>query len=67
MSRGAGLCYGGLAMSEASPRLLLELLAVPRLLRDGEVVHVGSRKALAILAVLALDGHAARARLTALL
>ncbi|MEP7301106.1 MAG: AAA family ATPase [Caldimonas sp.] len=55
-------------MSEASPRLLqLHLLDQPRLLRDGQAVHVGSRKALAILALLALDGGTTRARLTALL
>ena len=55
-------------MSEASPRLLLlQLLTHPRLVRDGEAVHVGSRKALTLLALLALEGGATRSRLTALL
>ena len=45
----------------------LHLLAAPRLLVDGEVVHLGSRKALALLALLALDGSATRERLAALL
>ena len=54
-------------MPESSPQLLLELLAAPRLLRGGVVVHVGSRKALAILALVALDRGGARPRLTTLL
>lgn len=48
-------------------RLQLQLLAPPRLLRDGEPVHVGSRKAMAILAVLALDRGGTRTRLATLL
>ena len=47
--------------------LQLHLLASPRLLRGGEPVHVGSRKALAILAWLALESGGTRARLTGLL
>ncbi|MEO5883692.1 MAG: AAA family ATPase, partial [Caldimonas sp.] len=55
-------------MSHAPPQpMLLQLLAQPRLLRNGEPVHVGSRKALAILGLLALDGSSTRARLTSLL
>ncbi|MEP7302936.1 MAG: AAA family ATPase, partial [Caldimonas sp.] len=49
------------------PPIALQLLAAPRLLVDGQAVHVGSRKALAVLAVLALDGSATRDRLAALL
>lgn len=45
----------------------LHLLAAPRLLVGGQAVHVGSRKAFAILALLALDGHATRDRLSLLL
>jgi DNA-binding SARP family transcriptional activator len=50
-----------------APLLSLHVLASPQLLRDGLPVHVGSRKALAILAWLALEGGSARARLTSLL
>ena len=53
-------------MTRALP-LRLHLLASPRLLRDGQPVHVGSRKALAILAWLALERTSTRARLTDLL
>ena len=55
-------------MTEATvPPILLQLLAAPRLRVADRPVHVGSRKALAILAVLALDGSATRTRLTGLL
>ena len=55
-------------MPDAPPQpLLLQLLAAPRLLAGGRALHVGSRKALALLALLALDGSTTRERLTALL
>jgi DNA-binding SARP family transcriptional activator len=47
--------------------LQLQLLATPQLLRRGQALHVGSRKALALLGVLALDGSVARERLATLL
>ncbi len=45
----------------------LRLFASPRVLRGGEPVALGSRKAIAILAVLALDGATARDQLAPLL
>ncbi len=47
--------------------LELQLLSEPRVVRNGQPLHIGSRKALAILAVVALDSGATRSRLTALL
>ncbi len=47
--------------------LQLQLLAAPQLLRGGQALHVGSRKALALLGLLALEGGVARERLAALL
>lgn len=44
----------------------LRLFGAPQVMIDERAVHVGSRKALALLAVLALDGASARARLAAL-
>lgn len=52
-------------MRDPSPPLRLRLLARPRLLRGGLAVHPGSRKAMAILALLALDGGSSREALTA--
>jgi DNA-binding SARP family transcriptional activator len=43
----------------------LMLFGVPRLLRDGRPVHLGTRKATALLALLALEGTLARERLAA--
>lgn len=48
-------------------RLALLLIGAPRVMLDGRVVALGSRKALALLALLALDGTSARARLAGLL
>ena len=53
--------------SAAALPMLLQLLGAPRLLRDGQVLRVGSRKALALLAVTALDEGATRERLAGLL
>ena len=39
----------------SAPPIRLQLLGAPRLLRDEQVLHVGSRKALAALAVIALE------------
>lgn len=47
--------------------MLLQLLGAPCLLRRSQPVRVGSRKALAMLAVLALDGSASRVRLAGML
>ena len=47
-------------------RVRLRLFGAPQVMIDERAVHVGSRKALALLAVLALDGASARARLAAL-
>ena len=47
--------------------MLLQLLGTPRLLQGGQAVRVGSRKALAMLAVIALDGGVTRERLSGLL
>ncbi len=47
--------------------LQLQLLGPARLLLSDKVIHVGSRKALALLALLALDNGATRERLTELL
>lgn len=44
-------------------QMLLQLLTAPRLVIDGETAHVGSRKALAILSLVALDGSATREHL----
>ena len=51
-----------LNMHSASP-IRLQLLGAPRLLRDEQVLHVGSRKALAMLAVIALEAGVSRVRL----
>ena len=53
--------------SAAALPMLLQLLGAPRLPRDGQVLRVGSRKALALLAVTALDEGATRERLAGLL
>jgi DNA-binding SARP family transcriptional activator len=45
----------------------LELFGPPRLLREGVAVHVGARKALALLSLLALESNLSRDRLAALL
>jgi len=45
----------------------LVLFGLPRLQRDGHALHVGARKALALLALLALDGALPREHLAALL
>ncbi len=50
-----------------SPAFELRLFAVPRVLQGNQPVVLGSRKAIAILAVLALDGTTARDRLAPLL
>jgi DNA-binding SARP family transcriptional activator len=47
--------------------LELRLFGQPRLLRGGDTVHVGARKALVLLALLALEGALPRDRLAALL
>ena len=47
--------------------LRLHLLGAPRAERDGAVLPLAVRKAWALLAVLALEGGATRARLAALL
>jgi len=47
-------------------RVRLRLFGAPQVMIDERAVHVGSRKALALLAVLVLDGASARARLAAL-
>ena len=52
-----------LAKMHAGPPMRLQLLGPPRLLRDGQVLHVGSRKALAMLAVIALEAGVSRVRL----
>ena len=56
-------------MSEPAPpaRIALLLIGAPRVVLDGRAVALGSRKALALLAMLALDGASARARLAGLL
>lgn len=56
-------------MSEPVPpaRVALLLIGAPRVVLDGRAVALGSRKALALLAMLALDGASARARLAGLL
>lgn len=53
-------------VAEPAPAELV-LFGLPRLLRDGSVLHVGSRKALALLAMLALDGAVPREQLAAVL
>ena len=45
----------------------MQLLGPARLLANGKAIHVGSRKAMALLALLALDKGCTRERLTALL
>lgn len=45
----------------------LVLFGLPRLERDGGALHVGTRKAMALLALLALDGALTRERLAAML
>jgi DNA-binding SARP family transcriptional activator len=68
LSDGADPMIGPPMADASSPqRLQLQLLALPRLLRDGEPVHVGSRKAMAILALLALERGGTRTRLATLL
>ena len=47
--------------------MLLQLLGAPRVLHGGQAVRVGSRKALAMLAVIALEGSVSRGRLAGLL
>ncbi|MBX3635892.1 MAG: hypothetical protein KF683_10980, partial [Rubrivivax sp.] len=47
------------------PTLQLCLFGAPRLVRGAEVLHVGARKALALLALLAVEGTAPRALLAA--
>ena len=56
-------------MTDALPpaRLSLRLIGAPRVAVDARAVALGSRKALALLALLALDGMSARVRLAALL
>jgi DNA-binding SARP family transcriptional activator len=56
-------------VSEPAPpaRIALLLFGAPRVVLDGRAVALGSRKALALLAMLALDGASARARLAGLL
>jgi len=55
-------------MSAAAPAPPeLRLFGPPRLLREGSSVHVGSRKAVTLLALLALDGSHSRERLATLL
>jgi len=49
------------------PRLSLRLVGVPRVTIEGRAVTLGSRKAFAVLALLALEGPLARARISALL
>ena len=49
------------------PRLALRLIGAARVTIDDRVVALGSRKALALLALLALDGASPRSRLAALL
>ncbi|MEO8311093.1 MAG: BTAD domain-containing putative transcriptional regulator, partial [Caldimonas sp.] len=51
----------------AGPPMLLQLLGAPRLLQGDQAVRVGSRKALALLAVTALDAGVTRERLASLL
>lgn len=55
------------AMHRSPHQLRLRLLGKPLLTLDGHAIPVGSRKALALLAVLALEGASSRARLAALL
>jgi DNA-binding SARP family transcriptional activator len=56
------------AMPSATPAPAeLELFGQPRLLRGGMAVHLGARKAMALLAFLALEGVSHRERLAALL
>jgi DNA-binding SARP family transcriptional activator len=55
-------------MRYAAPTALeLGLFGQPRLLRQGVAVHVGARKAMALMALLALEGGLPRERLAALL
>lgn len=54
-------------MAGRTPTLHLRLQGVPQLRADGAAVALGSRKALALLALLALDGAAPRERLATLL
>jgi DNA-binding SARP family transcriptional activator len=56
-------------MSDTPPsvRLALHLIGAPRVTLDGLPIALGSRKALAILALLALDGTTARSRVAAML
>ncbi len=49
------------------PRLSLRLVGVPRVTIDGRAVTLGSRKALAVLALLALEGPLPRPRISGLL
>lgn len=50
-----------------TPPVELRLFGAAHLRRNGEVLHLGSRKALAVLALLALDGATSRTKLAALL
>jgi DNA-binding SARP family transcriptional activator/predicted ATPase len=57
----------GVARRGATEGLRVELLGPPRVTVDGEPLRVDTRKAIAVLAVLALDGPTSRERLAALL
>jgi len=52
-----------LASMPSGPAIRLQLLGAPRLLRDRQALHVGSRKAMAMLAVIALEAGVSRVRL----
>ena len=55
-------------MQDTGPAAVqLQLFGPPRLARDGHALHVGARKALALLAVLALEAAPTRERLAGLL
>ena len=56
-----------IARPAPASRTTLVLFGPPRLERDGLALHVGMRKAMAVLALLALDGALTRERLAALL
>jgi len=52
-----------LASMPSGPAIRLQLLGAPRLLRDRQALHVRSRKAMAMLAVIALEAGVSRVRL----
>lgn len=56
-----------IARSAPAGRTTLALYRPPRVERDGRALHVGTRKAMAVLALLALDGALTRERLATLL